>query len=274
MAVLSISIVTYKTDLEIFRALLDSLSLSVMALGRNKGEEQLPVISILDNSMDREELLNIKAVIEDAWHFNAVSVEQADKNLGYGSGHNRCMEGLNSRYHLVLNPDVLLQPDALQQALDYMDANPDVGLLTPFATDSSGIQTFLCKQYPAVTDLFLRGFVPGSFRKRFIDRLDRYELRDVTRDAPVKGIPIASGCFMLFRTSVLQAIGGFSPRYFMYFEDFDLCMRLHGKADIAYVPSVKMLHAGGDAAKKGFRHIWMFSVSAYRFFSCWGWKWS
>lgn len=273
MAVLSISIVTYKTDLELFRSLLDSLCQSVIDLDGRENAELLPVLSILDNSEDIAELRDIKAIIESAWKFNPVSAEQADENLGYGAGHNRCMQGLSSRYHLVLNPDVLLHPDALREALDYMDSNPDVGLLTPYVSDPSAEQSFLCKQYPAILDLFLRGFIPGNFRERFRDRLDRYEMRGVTRNIPVKGIPIASGCFMLFRSSVLKTLGGFSPRYFMYFEDFDLCMRMHGNAEIAYVPTVKIQHAGGDAAKKGFRHIRMFIVSAYRFYSRWGWKW-
>jgi GT2 family glycosyltransferase len=273
MASISISIVTYKADLGLFRSLLESLRQSVIVLNSREHIEP-PVLCILDNSEDMKAIRQLKAVIESVWTSSAVSVEQAGENLGYGKGHNKCMQGVSSTYHLVLNPDVLLQQDALLLALDYMESNPDIGLLTPYVSSPSGEQSFLCKQYPSVMDLFLRGFVPANIRKRFQYRLDRYELRDVTHDAPVKGIPIASGCFMLFRTSVLNTMGGFSPRYFMYFEDFDLCMRMHGRADIAYVPSVKIIHAGGDAAKKGLRHIWMFSVSAYRFFSCWGWKWS
>ena len=78
---------------------------------------------------------------------------------------------------------------------------------------------------------------------------------------------------MLFRTDVLKRLGGFDERYFMYFEDFDICMRMNGIAGIAYVPSICITHSGGNAARKGGRHIAMFVTSAVRFFSRWGWKW-
>ncbi len=60
---------------------------------------------------------------------------------------------------------------------------------------------------------------------------------------------------MLFRTEVLKKLGGFDPRYFLYFEDYDLSLRTHEVARVAYVPSVRVLHHGGDAARKGWTHI-------------------
>jgi hypothetical protein len=102
--------------------------------------------------------------------------------------------------------------------------------------------------------------------------LDQYEMRDLPELEVATGIPIASGCFMLARRSVLQAIDGFSPAYFLYFEDFDLSLRLHQVADIAYLPQVHILHRGGYAAQKGWTHRWLFLRSAITFFRRHGWK--
>ena len=86
-------------------------------------------------------------------------------------------------------------------------------------------------------------------------------------------VPIVSGCFMFFRRDVLDAVGGFSPDYFLYFEDFDLSLRVSKVARIAYVPAVRIVHHGGDAARKGLKHIWMFTRSAVTFFNTHGWRW-
>jgi GT2 family glycosyltransferase len=72
---------------------------------------------------------------------------------------------------------------------------------------------------------------------------------------------------------VLKRLGGFDPRYFLYFEDFDLSLRTPQHARIAYVPSVRIVHHGGGAARKGLRHVRLFLTSAIRFFDQHGWTW-
>ena len=88
----------------------------------------------------------------------------------------------------------------------------------------------------------------------------------------VRDVPIASGCFMFARRDVLAEIGGFSPEYFLYFEDYDLSLRLRRRSEIAYVSRVRIVHHGGEAARKGYRHVRLFFASALRFFRTHGWK--
>lgn len=202
------------------------------------------------------------------------NVVEGHGNVGYGRGHNLVIELTASRYHLILNPDIELESSALIHAIDFMDAHPEVGLLSPFIIDDTGHQQFLCRRFPTVLDLFVRGFLPARLRAPFENRLARYEMRDVINDENILwDPPIVSGCFMLFRTEVLKKLGGFDPRYFLYFEDYDLSLRTHEIARVAYVPSVRVLHHGGDAARKGFKHIKLFVTSACRFFNRFGWKW-
>ena len=120
--------------------------------------------------------------------------------------------------------------------------------------------------------LFLRGFAPGFLRRRFRAQIERYEMRDAIADRFVQGIPLASGCFMALRTELFRSLGGFDARYFMYFEDYDLSVRLARKATIAYAPAVRIVHRGGEAATKGARHVFWFMRSARQFFSRHGWK--
>ena len=124
----------------------------------------------------------------------------------------------------------------------------------------------MCKQYPAVFDLGLRGFAPLWLKNLFDTRMARYEMRHECSEGTVKKILIASGCFMFFRRTVWDRIRGFDPGFFIYFEDFDISIRAGKVSSLAYVPSVKIIHFGGNAARKGIRHVMFFLNSGLRFY--------
>ncbi|CAG9255601.1 Glycosyltransferase [Paraburkholderia unamae] len=196
-------------------------------------------------------------------------------NVGYGRGHNLAIERAQTDFHLILNPDIDLEDEALVAACAFFHGHAEAGLLAPWIGDDTGDQQYLCRRYPTLIDLIARGFLPALLRdSMFATHLARYEMRDVIDGSSIVwDPPIISGCFMLFRTSVLKRLGGFDPRYFLYFEDYDLSLRSHALARVAYVPASRVVHHGGGAARKGFVHIRMFAVSAFRFFNRFGWRW-
>jgi GT2 family glycosyltransferase len=260
---LSVSIVVYQPDCQELQETLTSLQAAHAVLCDGASE-----LIVIDNG--GAAALTLDAVCRDG--LNA-SLLTGHGNIGYGRGHNLAIERVASDYHLILNPDVTMDADALQRALEFLEQHPRVGLLTPYIADREGHQQFLCRRYPTALDLFVRGFLPARLRQCFARRLARYEMRDVINDHDVlMDPPIVSGCFMLFRTSVLKQLGGFDPRYFLYFEDYDLSLRTHELAQVAYVPSVRIRHFGGGAGRKGWRHIRMFGASAFKFYRRFGWK--
>ena len=194
-------------------------------------------------------------------------------NVGYGRAHNMALSNLQSDYHLFLNPDVVLDSECLSAAFSYLLSQPNAVLVSPFATNEKGEKQYLCKRYPSVFTLFVRGFLPASWQGKFKDRLAHYEMSELSETEPTAAVPIASGCFMLCRSEALRTVGGFDERYFLYFEDFDLSLRLGKLGKIAYLPAMKICHTGGNAAKKGFKHIAMFARSGIRFFNTHGWRW-
>jgi GT2 family glycosyltransferase len=224
----------------------------------------------VDNGPGKDWAKRIKKLAEN--FFEDVHLFTGQGNVGYGMGHNLSLKKNGSEYHLVLNPDVYMGKEALDNSLKFMKKNPQVGMITPFATNGMGQKEYLCKRYPRVSVLLLRSFAPDFLKKRFRDILFHYEMRDMIRDHVILDIPLASGAFMFFRRELVQRIGGFSKDFFMYFEDFDLCMRLRETAKIAYVPNVKIAHLGGNASGNGLRHIYLFSKSAFTFFSRYGWS--
>jgi len=261
---LSVSIVLYQSSSEEFAATLRALA---KAVSRVSG--WLPVRLFLINN-------DPAATEQGSDLFSCADGMQVDYlcghgNVGFGAGHNLVLEKIGG-FHLILNPDAELAEDALENALAFMKRHPDCGLLSPFATWEDGRRQYLCKRYPTILDLLLRGFAPAFVKRLFKNRLDYYEMYGVTEEKMVWDPPIISGCFMLFRCDVLQRLGGFDPAYFLYFEDFDLSLRAAKITRLAYVPSVRIVHHGGHASRKGFRHIAMFGRSALRFFRTHGWR--
>jgi hypothetical protein len=267
---LKLSVVTYGRDASHLRPTLESTAAATAALPGGPDASHLVLVDNGPYGAERHAML--RNLLSD-WQGNA-RILSGHGNVGYGRGHNLALSGPAARYHLVLNPDVELAPDALERALDFMERHPDCGLLAPAVRDERGGLQYLCKRYPAVLDLLIRGFAPEWLRRPFRQRLERYEMRDVIGEHDVVwDPPIVSGCFMLFRAAVLMRLGGFDPRYFLYFEDFDLSLRAARECHIAYVPTVRIVHHGGGAARKGMAHTRMFAVSAWRFFATHGWRW-
>jgi len=260
-ASISICIVTYKPQWQVLKATLKSLKIAL----------DLAVIDANVVIVDNSPVDDVTTWVQSSMPDFPVTVISGHGNIGFGRANNLALKW-NSSLHLVLNPDVEMDSDALQRAMQFMLSNPACGLLTPAAFSPDGSRQYLCKRYPAVFDLFLRGFAPVFIRRLFRERLDRYEMRDQIGEQPMWDPPIVSGCFMLFRGGVFHALKGFDPRYMLYFEDFDISLRASTITRIAYVPSVRIVHGGGNAGRKGAWHIWQFVRSAAKFYSTHGLK--
>jgi GT2 family glycosyltransferase len=194
-------------------------------------------------------------------------------NIGYGRGHNLAISQSESDIFLVLNPDVFIDKVAIHEGISFLEQHKDVGLVAPLVVNENNEIQYLCKSYPSIMVLFLRMFFSDTSIKPFRRLLDDYEMRNIINaQETVFDIPLVSGCFMLFNTSTLKHLGGFSDNYFMYFEDYDLSLRAAALSKISYYPKIKVAHLGGGASKKGFKHIKMFIISAFRFFNIHGWK--
>ena len=130
----------------------------------------------------------------------------------------------------------------------------------------------MIKQYPSVIDLFIRGAGIKKLNSLFSKRLAKYEMKSLVESKQIASVSIISGCFMLCRTDLLKQVGGFDERYFLYFEDFALSLELAKLGKLIYLPSIEIIHYGGDAARKGIKHIVMFVASGIKFFNQYGWK--
>ncbi|EKR65341.1 glycosyltransferase, group 2 family protein [Leptospira weilii str. 2006001853] len=276
---ITVSIVLYKPNLSIFKESFSSLLNSVTYQISHTSKTIRYKIDVLDNSPLWGE--EVKAILDgfakEPLLRNRVEFRYVHfpENPGYGVANNRSILKSDTKFHLVLNPDIKMIPETLTLCVRYLSEHPECDAVVPSVWDWENDQNgerkmqFLIKSYPTVFVLFLRSFAPSIFRKLFRKYLDRYDLKEKDWERVQEFVPLISGCFIFARTESLRRIGGFDERFFLYFEDFDLSMRLSRKD---YFPKVQIFHKGGNSSKKGFLHIRLFIVSACRFFMKFGWK--
>jgi GT2 family glycosyltransferase len=269
---LSAAIVTYRPDPKLLQDTLASLA-NAAERAIAAGEATQVTLALVDNG-PAASAGDLRSALA-AWpaSLGTPEVISGHGNVGYGRANNLALARADSDVHLVLNPDVEVDADALRAALASLREHPGVGIVVPAVFGPDGAREYLCKRMPSVRILFLRGFAPAFLRQRNAEDLARYEMRDAIGNAYFEGVPMASGCFLVARTALLKKIDGFDPAYFMYFEDFDLSARASREALIAYEPAARIVHHGGHAARKGVRHVLWFAASAFKFFSRHGWRW-
>lgn len=191
----------------------------------------------------------------------------------YGENHNINLRYARGRYFVISNTDIMINsPDLFVRLRDYMDQHPDVGIVSPKILNEDMTIQGLNRRRPTFLDLFLRRFLPKPLVSIFRRRMDYYEMRDVGYDYEYD-VPFLSGAFLFCRTGLLQSIGGFDPRYYLYFDDVDLCRRVQQTHRTVYYHQVSITHFWRRIAHKNLYHTFLFSKMAIRYFNRWGYKW-
>lgn len=192
---------------------------------------------------------------------------KSPKNGGFGYGHNLAIHqyAKDSEFFLICNPDVYFDGEQLDKLVETAKTRNE-GLFSPKILYPNGDNQYGQRLLPTPLNLFARRFAPS-----YADKLDeRYLLKNRVFDKP-SFVPVCSGCFMLFRSSVLLDLGGFDDRYFMYLEDFDLSRRCAVKFGNCFVPSVHIYHEHGQGSYHNKTLLKYHIQSAIAYFNKWGW---
>ena len=193
-----------------------------------------------------------------------------NRNLGYGAAHNIAIrESIydDIPYHLVINPDIIIQSDTLPTLLQFMQDHPAVGMVSPKVVYPNGELQYLCKLLPTPWNVFGRRFLPQAWIRK---SNERYELRHTGYNRPMN-VPYLSGCFMLMRTEAVRRARLFDERFFMYPEDMDLTRRIHRNYLTVYFPHATIIHNHEKASYKSLKMLWIHMINMCRYFNKWGW---
>lgn len=249
---LNVSIVLYRPDWEQVSALTHALLQS----------QRVNRVYWIDNSPQAAEQLPLQS--------ERIQYQHNPINLGYGAAHNIAIrESIydNIPFHLVINPDIILDAKELDRILDFVSQNPLVGSLMPKVTYPNGQLQYLCKLLPTPLDVFGRRFLPSAW---IAQRNHQYEMRASGYDK-IMNIPYLSGCFMLLRTEAVKQARLFDERFFMYPEDMDLTRRIHRHYLTVYFPYATIIHNHEKASYKSLKMLWIHMVNMCRYFNKWGW---
>jgi GT2 family glycosyltransferase len=222
---------------------------------------------LVDNSPEETDLSFLRG--DAISHIEYVFI---GKNIGYGSAHNialRASVASRCNYHVVLNPDIIFEPNVLDDMTSFMDDNEDVIYALPRVQYPNGDLQYLCKLLPNPFQMMSRGFL---LRIGSIKRLDdRFTLKRSGYQR-ILNPPCLSGCFMLFRVSAVSEHRlFFDERFFMYYEDFDLIRRCHRIGKTIYYPYATIVHKHARTAHKNFGMLMVFLLSTIKYFNKYGW---
>jgi GT2 family glycosyltransferase len=169
-------------------------------------------------------------------------------NLGFGGANNEAFKVAIGRYVVLLNSDAFLKPMALRKSIEHMDADLKIGLGGARLIGADGSWQASCRMFPSPLNDFLclSGLAYKFPKSRFFGRQDKtWADPDIAADAD--WVP---GAYSIIRRSVLEKVGYFDERFFLYYEEVDLCRRIKQAGySVRYWPDVVVVHLGGESSK-------------------------
>lgn len=249
---ITVSIVTYNTDVEELKACFASLT-----------SKMVKTIYMVDNS-SKEYIAEFCRGYE-----NVVYI--ASENVGYGAAHNKAIRLAQAdkdvKYHLVLNSDVYFEPVVLEKIAAYMDSDEQIAQVQPKLLFPNGELQCTVRLIPTPANLIFRRFLPKSI----VAPMDeRYTLSFWDHNKPAN-IAYHQGSFMFFRVKCFEKVGLFDERFFMYPEDIDMTRRMHRHFKTMYWPEVEVVHAHRAASYKSKKMLKIHMENMIKYFNKWGW---
>ena len=240
------TIVLYNEDLSILKKTVDSF---LKIPGKKK-------LFLVDNSTTNR--------FKDSFNQEEIEYIFTGKNSGFGKAHNLVLEKLTSKYHLLLNPDVVFNKEVIPSLISQLEKNNDVAFVTPKVVYPNFENQYVCRKHPTFYDLVNRRL---KLSKKAVFN-NPYRNQDCTKPFYPDFI---HGCFMLFKTADFKELKGFDERYFLYMEDADLCREIDksGKKKL-YFPGVTIVHHHQKGSTKKLNLFLRHSSSAIKYFLKWG----
>jgi len=226
---LTIIMVSYNTA-----HLLERLFAAIFAA---QGPLKLQIIVVDNASRDNSrDVLRVK--------YSNVELIENLTNVGFARANNQAVARARGRYILLLNTDAFVSPDTFLKTIEYMDTHRRCGVLGVKAVAQNGHLWPSCRYFPTPWNVFLNATGLNKFFRntRMVD--------DMSWDhASLRECDWVTGCYYLVRREVIDQVGLFDPRYFLYYEEIDHCRTVHQAGwSVMYYPFTQVVHIGGESA--------------------------
>jgi len=225
-------------------------------------------VLVVDNGSSIDLPLHLSRLFPDK-----IKVFNFGGNLGFGRAQNLVVQHARGEYVFLCNPDLELRSGSLDMLLSFAEEHPDFGIIGPKLLYADGGVQESSRRFPKFSDLFLKRLGLFPFFKK---RVGRYLMHDVNLNESVT-VDWLVGAAMLMRRDVFLQLGGFDERFFLFFEDTDLCRRA-GEIGypVWYHPRAEVVHTRKRLSESEVPGMWVFQKtfwihlgSAMKYFKKW-----
>lgn len=180
-------------------------------------------------------------------------------NLGFATACNQAAKVASGRYLFLLNPDTILHRDAISGLIDFMKEKSWIGAVGPQLLDGSGKIANSARRFPTMKQVLVRDTVLGKIMPWVkISRL--VHILPMDKPSVVDNI---SGGALLIKGELWRELGGMDARFFMFYEDVDLCRRIREMGyNVYYLPTVKVIHLGGGSRHQERSSAFYYSIKS------------
>jgi GT2 family glycosyltransferase len=223
----------------------------IASIEEQKKDLKIQIIVVDNNSSDGSRDMIKK-------HFPDVQIINSGGNLGFAKANNLAVPQAKAPHLLFLNPDTIIKENTLQKMKEYLDSHPDIGALGCKAINlNDTVQELIVQWFPTPFTEFLALLV---LTYENILRLKKIlPFKDPNYSSEVSFL---FGMCLMVRKVVIEQVGAFDERFFMYSEDLDLCRRIRdGGWKLYYLSEAEIIHVRGAASKEAFSK---FSILMYR----------
>lgn len=220
--------------------------------------------------IDNHSTDNTVGIIKE--QFPSVHVIENIKNEGFAAACNQGIKNSSGDFLLFLNPDIIAgEKFSFPPLFQYMNEHKNTGLLGCKLINRDGTIQTSCRKFPdIITVMFKRisFFQIFPYAKK---RVEEY-IKPLSNYEEITSVDWLLGAFLFIRREIIDKIGHFDERFYIYFEDVDFCRRVHyGGYNVCYYPLMEVIHHHKRESAKGFNllllvHIW----SGIKYF----WKWT
>jgi N-acetylglucosaminyl-diphospho-decaprenol L-rhamnosyltransferase len=187
----------------------------------------------------------------DAFPFRTKLITNAAAK-GFGANHNQASKEATGKYFCVMNPDIRLMVNPFPALLAHLK-NSTAGVIAPLVLGTEGKLEDSARPFPSPL---------GILRKILGDSKPDYGIEEVPFRPDWVG-----GMFMLFPMHVFERLGGFDERYFLYYEDVDICARMRMRGyQVAVCADAKVIHNAQRSSHKSLKYTLWHLRSMMRFF--------
>lgn len=193
-----------------------------------------------------------------------ITLIENHENVGFGSAANQGIDAGSAPWIFALNPDAAISHGTFREFLALADRSPRVGAIGVLVRDPDGVIYPSARKIPTFAEAAGHALLGPLLRDNRFSRAYTMDDWDRTSEREVDWV---SGSCMFLRRSVIELVGGFDPRFFMYAEDADLCTRIRGaRFKVLFAPVMEVVHDRGLSTRGSKRMIWEHSRSIYRYF--------